>query len=60
MTNNPRKLAGLEGHDLKIVERVPIEIDPQKDNQRYLKTKKKNWGICWHRCKTAGGARSRY
>jgi 3,4-dihydroxy 2-butanone 4-phosphate synthase/GTP cyclohydrolase II len=44
MTNNPRKLAGLEGHDLKIVERVPIEIDPQKDNQRYLKTKKEKLG----------------
>lgn len=44
MTNNPRKVAGLEGHDLKIVERVPIEIDPQKDNQRYLRTKKEKLG----------------
>ena len=44
MTNNPRKVAGLEGHDLKIVERVPIEIDPQKDNQRYLRTKKEKMG----------------
>lgn len=40
MTNNPRKVAGLEGHNLEIVERVPIEIRPQKDNQRYLRTKK--------------------
>lgn len=44
MTNNPRKVAGLEGHNLEIVERVPIEIRPQKENQRYLRTKKEKMG----------------
>jgi len=44
MTNNPRKVAGLEGHNLEIVERVPIEINPQKENQRYLRTKKEKLG----------------
>ncbi|NPV27727.1 MAG: bifunctional 3,4-dihydroxy-2-butanone-4-phosphate synthase/GTP cyclohydrolase II [Firmicutes bacterium] len=44
MTNNPRKLAGLEGYGLQIVERVPIEIKPKLENQRYLKTKKEKLG----------------
>lgn len=44
MTNNPRKIAGLEGYGLEIVERVPIEIPPRKENQHYLKTKKEKLG----------------
>ncbi len=40
LTNNPRKIVGLEGYGLHIVERVPIVIQPGKDNERYLKTKK--------------------
>jgi 3,4-dihydroxy 2-butanone 4-phosphate synthase/GTP cyclohydrolase II len=44
MTNNPRKVAGLDGYNLEIVERIPIEIDPQKENQRYLRTKKEKLG----------------
>ncbi len=44
MTNNPRKIIGLEGYGMKVVERVPIEIPPVKENYRYLKTKKEKLG----------------
>ena len=44
MTNNPKKIVGLEGYGLKVVERVPIEIPPTKENYRYLMTKKKKMG----------------
>lgn len=44
MTNNPRKIAGLEGHGLHVVGRVPIEIRPCKENKFYLSTKKRKLG----------------
>jgi len=44
MTNNPKKLHGLEGYGLEVVERVPIEISCQAENQRYLQTKKEKMG----------------
>ncbi len=44
LTNNPKKVIGLEGYGLEIVERVPIEIPPVKENYRYLKTKKDKMG----------------
>ncbi len=44
MTNNPAKLAGLEGYDLEIVERVPLVITPNCANQRYLDTKQDKLG----------------
>lgn len=44
LTNNPRKVAGLEGYGIKITETVPIEIAPGKHNKKYLKTKKKKLG----------------
>ncbi|MBZ4687171.1 MAG: 3,4-dihydroxy 2-butanone 4-phosphate synthase / cyclohydrolase [Clostridia bacterium] len=44
MTNNPRKIAGLEGYGIKIVERVPLEIKPCKTNLKYLSTKKLKLG----------------
>ena len=44
LTNNPKKIIGLEGYGLKVVERVPIEVAPNADNVKYLKTKKKKLG----------------
>ena len=44
MTNNPKKIIGLEGYGLEIVERIAIEIPPTKENKRYLKTKKDKMG----------------
>lgn len=44
LTNNPKKIIGLEGYDLKVTERVSIEIPPGKENIRYLKTKEKKMG----------------
>lgn len=44
MTNNPKKIVGLEGYGLKVVERVPIEVKPHEKNILYLKTKKKKLG----------------
>jgi 3,4-dihydroxy 2-butanone 4-phosphate synthase/GTP cyclohydrolase II len=44
MTNNPKKIVGLEGYGLKVVERVPIEAKPHEKNIIYLKTKKKKMG----------------
>lgn len=44
MTNNPKKIVGLKGYDLEIVERVPIEICPNEVNERYLKTKRDKMG----------------
>ncbi len=44
MTNNPRKIIGLEGYGLQIVERVPIEVKPHEKNINYLRTKKKKLG----------------
>lgn len=44
ITNNPRKIVGIEGYGLKVVERVPIEIAPRAHNERYLRTKKAKLG----------------
>jgi len=44
MTNNPRKIVGLEGYGLTVTDRVPIEIRPRKENQRYLETKRDKLG----------------
>ncbi len=44
ITNNPRKFVGLKGYGLEIVSRVPIEICPNKENQKYLDTKRTKMG----------------
>ena len=44
LTNNPRKIIGLEGYGLEIVERVPIEMPANKSNLKYLKTKQEKLG----------------
>ncbi len=40
LTNNPRKIVGLEGYGLKVTERVPIVVKPHKENIKYLQTKR--------------------
>jgi 3,4-dihydroxy 2-butanone 4-phosphate synthase/GTP cyclohydrolase II len=44
LTNNPKKVAGLSGYGLEIVEQVPIEVEPNPYNVRYLKAKKEKLG----------------
>ncbi|MDY7009986.1 MAG: GTP cyclohydrolase II, partial [Planctomycetota bacterium] len=44
MTNNPRKIYGLDGFGLKILERVPLQIPPHEKNRHYLRTKKNRLG----------------
>ena len=44
MTNNPKKIVGLEGYGLEIVERVAIEMPPHSSNLKYLKTKREKMG----------------
>ena len=48
MTNNPRKLVGLEGYGLTITERVPLEVKPTESNMRYLQVKKDKLGHILH------------
>ena len=48
ITNNPVKRVGLEGYGLEIVENVPMEIQPNEYNERYLKTKKERMGHMLH------------
>jgi 3,4-dihydroxy 2-butanone 4-phosphate synthase/GTP cyclohydrolase II len=44
LTNNPRKIVGLEGYGLKITERIPVEIKARQENVKYLKAKKDKLG----------------
>jgi 3,4-dihydroxy 2-butanone 4-phosphate synthase/GTP cyclohydrolase II len=44
LTNNPKKVIGLEGYGLKIVEQIPIEVEPNPYNYHYLKAKKEKLG----------------
>ncbi len=44
LTNNPRKIIGLEGYGLHIAERLPIELAPGSFNEEYLRTKKEKMG----------------
>ena len=44
LTNNPRKIVGIEGHGLKVTRRIPLEIRPTRVNKKYLRVKKKKLG----------------
>ena len=44
LTNNPKKIVGIEGYGLHVVERVPLEIPPTEANRRYLVTKREKMG----------------
>ena len=44
LTNNPKKIVGLQGFNLEVVERIPIEIPPNPQNEKYLKTKRDKMG----------------
>ena len=44
LTNNPKKIVGLEAYGLEIVERLPLEVPSRRENERYLKTKKEKLG----------------
>ncbi|MBI3326769.1 MAG: GTP cyclohydrolase II, partial [Nitrospinae bacterium] len=55
MTNNPRKIVGLGGYGLQVVDRVPIEVPPRKDNIRYLRTKQEKLGHIMNHLGLAAG-----
>ena len=48
LTNNPRKLAGIEGFGLDVVEQLPLEVPPNSENERYLRTKRAKLGHRLH------------
>jgi 3,4-dihydroxy 2-butanone 4-phosphate synthase/GTP cyclohydrolase II len=54
LTNNPKKIVGLHGYGLEIVERVPLEIQPNQINEKYLKTKRDKLGHLILNGKTGG------
>ena len=48
LTNNPRKIKGLKGYGLEVTEVVPLEIPANKNNRRYMETKKEKLGHMLH------------
>jgi len=44
LTNNPKKLVGLQGHGLRVLEQIPIRVVPNPHNARYLATKRRRMG----------------
>nr|WP_263327536.1 bifunctional 3,4-dihydroxy-2-butanone-4-phosphate synthase/GTP cyclohydrolase II [Neobacillus sp. Marseille-Q6967] len=48
LTNNPRKIKGIKGYDLEVVERVPLQMEMRKENANYLKTKQDKLGHLFH------------
>ena len=50
LTNNPRKVVGISGFDLEIVERVPVEASVNDENREYLLTKKMRMGHILGNC----------
>ncbi|MEO0253956.1 MAG: bifunctional 3,4-dihydroxy-2-butanone-4-phosphate synthase/GTP cyclohydrolase II [candidate division WOR-3 bacterium] len=54
LTNNPSKVVGLKGYGIEIVERVPIEVEPNENNKEYLKIKKEKMGHWLERIQKEG------
>lgn len=48
LTNNPRKIKGLKGYDLEVVERVPLQMEMKTENEKYLRTKHDKLGHLLH------------
>ena len=48
LTNNPKKITGIEGFGLTVVEQIPIEVEPKPENVRYLATKRDKLGHRLH------------
>jgi len=44
LTNNPRKIVGLEGFGMEVVERIPLQLPSNRHNEKYLATKKNKMG----------------
>lgn len=44
LTNNPRKITGLAGYGLEVIERIPLQMPPKRENEQYLKTKREKLG----------------
>jgi 3,4-dihydroxy 2-butanone 4-phosphate synthase/GTP cyclohydrolase II len=54
LTNNPRKIVGLEGYGLQIIDRVALEMPPRKDNIRYLRAKQEKLGHLMNHLSSTG------
>jgi 3,4-dihydroxy 2-butanone 4-phosphate synthase/GTP cyclohydrolase II len=52
LTNNPKKMVGLEGYGLSVIEQIPIEIEPNKHNKGYLECKKLKMGHILSMCES--------
>ncbi|QSS99925.1 bifunctional 3,4-dihydroxy-2-butanone-4-phosphate synthase/GTP cyclohydrolase II [Pontibacillus sp. ALD_SL1] len=48
LTNNPKKITGLKGYGLEVIDRVPIQMDRRLENERYLSTKQSKLGHLFH------------
>ncbi len=59
LTNNPKKVVGLSAHGLEVVDRVPIEIQANDDNRRYLAAKRDKLGHILNQTLASSGARTR-
>jgi 3,4-dihydroxy 2-butanone 4-phosphate synthase/GTP cyclohydrolase II len=44
LTNNPKKIVGLDGYGLEVTEQVPMEVFPNEENEEYLETKRDKMG----------------
>ena len=52
LTNNPKKMVGLEGYGLSVTEQIPIEVKPNQHNKGYLECKKLKMGHILNMCES--------